>query len=89
MPETCEFVKFSRISISLLGIIPKALISKMAVLAYLFMIISMITNAGFISILYPFMVFGYALMEEGRPKRQFWNFAAFYTTLIIFLKTIF
>jgi hypothetical protein len=68
MPETVEFVKFSRIILSLIGIIPKALISKMATLAYLFMIISMITNAGFISILYPFMVFGYALMEEGRPK---------------------
>ncbi len=89
MPETSEFVKFSRISISIMGIIPKAIISKMDVLAYIFMILSMITNAGLISILYPFMVFGYALMEEGRPKKHFWNLAAFYTTFIIFMKTFF
>lgn len=89
MPETKEFVKFSRISISFIGVIPKALISKMAVIAYTFMIVSMISNAGFISILYPFAVFGYALMEEGRPAHYFWNFVVFYTTLIIFLKTLF
>ena len=89
MPESKEFVKFSRISISFLGVIPKALISKMAAIAYLFMIVSMITNAGFISILYPFAVFGYALIEEGRPPKHFWNFIIFYTTMIIFLKTLF
>jgi hypothetical protein len=89
MPETKEFVKFSRIWISFFGVIPKALISKMAPIAYIFMIISMITNAGFISILYPFAVFGYALMEEGRPPKHFWNFVIFYTTMIIFLKTVF
>lgn len=89
MPETKEFVKFSRLSISFLGVIPKALISKMASIAYIFMIISMITNAGFISILYPLAVFGYALMEEGRPPANFWNFIVFYTTMIIFLKTLF
>ena len=89
MPETKEFVKFSRIWISFVGVIPKALISKMAPIAYTFMIVSMITNAGFISILYPFAVFGYALMEEGRPPKYFWNFVIFYTTMIIFLKTLF
>jgi len=89
MPETKEFVKLSRISISFMGVIPKALISKMAAIAYLFMIVSMITNAGFISILYPFAVFGYALIEEGRPPKHFWNFVIFYTTMIIFLKTLF
>jgi|LauGreDrversion4_2_1035121.scaffolds.fasta_scaffold110330_1 hypothetical protein len=89
MPETKEFVKFSRIWISFIGVIPKALISKMAPIAYTFMIVSMITNAGLISILYPFAVFGYALMEEGRPPKAFWNFVVFYTTLIIFLKTLF
>jgi len=89
IPETKEFVKFSRIWISFVGVIPKVLISKMASIAYTFMIISMITNAGFISILYPLAVFGYALMEEGRPPANFWNFVVFYTTMIIFLKTIF
>jgi hypothetical protein len=67
MPETSEFIKFNRISVALIESIPKALLSQAAALSYLFMILSMILNAGLISIVYPFAVFGYALMEEGRP----------------------
>jgi len=52
------------------------------------MILSMILNAGLISILYPLGVFGYALMEEGRPGRHFWNFMSAYTLFILFMKLI-
>jgi hypothetical protein len=52
------------------------------------MIISMIHNAGLISIPYPFAVFGYALMEEGRPKKWFWNAAAGYTIFILIMKWV-
>jgi len=40
MPDTSEFVKFTRISVSLLGAIPKAFICNMAKMAYFFMIVS-------------------------------------------------
>lgn len=46
-------------------------------------------NAGFISILYPFAVFGYALMEEQRPGKGFWSFMIKYTLFILFMKFIF
>jgi hypothetical protein len=52
------------------------------------MIVSMILNAGLISILYPFAVFGYALMEEGRPKNLFWTFISNYTLFILTMKLI-
>jgi hypothetical protein len=52
------------------------------------MILSMILNAGLVSILYPFAVFGYALMEEGRPKNTFWTAMSYYTILILTLKLI-
>lgn len=89
LPETKEFVKFSRIWITLLGVIPKALISNASTFAYLFMILSMCWNAGFISILYPLAVFGYALMEEARPSKYFWIFITFYTVFVILMKTLF
>lgn len=89
LPETKEFVKFSRIWITLVGVYPKALISNAATFAYLFMILSMCWNAGFISILYPLAVFGYALMEEARPSKYYWSFITFYTVLIIVIKTLF
>lgn len=89
LPETKEFVKFSRIWITLLGVIPKALISNASTFAYLFMILSMCWNAGFISIIYPLAVFGYALMEEARPSKYFWIFITFYTVFVILMKTLF
>jgi hypothetical protein len=89
LPETKEFVKFSRIWITLVGVYPKALISNASTFAYLFMILSMCWNAGFISILYPLAVFGYALIEEARPSKYYWDFITFYTVLIILIKTVF
>jgi hypothetical protein len=89
LPETKEFVKITRIWITLFGVIPKAFISNVSTFAYLFMILSMCWNAGFISILYPLAVFGYALMEEARPSKYFWIFITFYTVLIILIKTLF
>lgn len=88
MPETREFLRFERISIAVLDSIPNALLSQAAQLCYLCMILSMILNAGLISIIYPFAVFGYALMEEGRPKKAFWNAMSYYTILILTLKLV-
>jgi hypothetical protein len=88
MPETSEFIKFSRISVALIESIPMALLSQAAALSYLSMILSMILNAGLVSIFYPFAVFGYALMEEGRPKSQFWSIMSIYTIFVLALKFI-
>jgi hypothetical protein len=38
-------------------------------LIYIFMILSMFNNAGLISLVYPLSVFGYALLEENRPRK--------------------
>jgi hypothetical protein len=65
------------------------LLSKMASLAYLLMVFSMIHNAGLISICYPLGVFGFALMEEGRPGKWFWKIMINYTLLILFMKFVF
>lgn len=53
------------------------------------MIVSQINNAGLISIAYPFAVFGYALMEEIRPGKKFWDVMIIYTLFILFMKFIF
>lgn len=50
------------------------------------MIISMIVNAGIISIGYPFLVFGFALLEETRPSKSFWNKVLYYTLAILMIK---
>ena len=52
------------------------------------MISSLFTNAGIVSIIYPFAVFGLALLEEKRPGKVFWRFFLSYSLTILFLKYI-
>jgi len=52
------------------------------------MIFSMYENAGLISIFYPIAVFGYALVEEKRPKKSFWIGVRRYTVSILLMKFI-
>jgi len=49
----------------------------------------MYENAGLISLIYPLSIFGYALLEETRPRNFFWKFIRIYTTIILFMKFIF
>lgn len=56
---------------------------------YFFMIISMMKNAGLISLAYPLIVFGYALMEEVNPKKKFWYSILIYTECLILIKFLF
>jgi hypothetical protein len=53
------------------------------------MIVSMMKNAGLISLIYPFVVFGYALMEEINPKKRIWYLLMMYTQILIIFKFVF
>lgn len=48
----------------------------------------MISNAGLVSIIYPLLVFGYALLEENIPNRKFWWIVIAYTLFLLILKYI-
>jgi hypothetical protein len=50
------------------------------------MLTSMYTNAGIVSMAYPFAVFGYALLEETRPGKMFWRYMLTYSLSILVLK---
>ena len=66
----------------------KAIQCEAANISYICMIMSMMVTAGFITIIYPFAVFGYALMEENRPGKLFWSIIMKYTLIILILKFI-
>ena len=53
------------------------------------MMFGMYENAGLISIIYPMAIFGYALLEETRPKNMFWKVMRLYTSTILLIKFIF
>jgi len=56
---------------------------------YILMLVSMMKNAGLISLLYPMVVFGYALMEEVNPRKRVWYLLMIYTEILIMAKFIF
>lgn len=62
------------------------LISQTQNLIYFSMISSMYMNAGIISVFYPLTVFGYALLEEARPHRKYWETVRTYTQCVLMFK---
>lgn len=46
-------------------------------------------NAGLVSLIYPLVVFGYALMEELNPRKRLWYAIMIYTEILILIKFLF
>jgi hypothetical protein len=89
MPITWNFTRPWALTIRLIETIFYIWISQTQNLIYLSMIFSMFQNAGLISIIYPIMVFGFGLIEEVRPKKEFWRIIRLYTTFVLILKLTF
>lgn len=89
MPNTWAFTRPESMFFKILETFAYIIISNTKPLIYLSMMLSMFTNAGLISIMYPISIFGFALLEETRPRKQYWTFIRIYTTLILLLKFLF
>lgn len=65
------------------------IISQTQNLIYLSMVFSMYQNAGLISVFYPIMAFGWGMVNETRPKKEYWRIIRLYTTFLLLAKFIF
>ena len=74
-----ENTTFAKMTIRYLKLIEQIVSSNLDIIAYICMIFATICNPGIITLVYPLSVFGYALLEETRPKKHFWNFIILYT----------
>ena len=54
-------------------------VTNMDVVAYLSMLIVAALNPGVLTLMYPFAVFGFALLEETSPPKTFWHLMMLYT----------
>lgn len=81
-----EYLRFGGLFKGYLAVILEIIVSYSDSITYLLMIVSMMRNAGLISIVYPMIVFGYALMEEVNPKKKFWYNILIYTEFLIMIK---
>ena len=56
---------------------------------YLIMIINHMNNCSLLSMFYPLSVFCYALLENPRPKKTYWQICIYYSIIVLILKLIF
>jgi piezo-type mechanosensitive ion channel component 1/2 len=61
----------------------KSIISNSEIFCYFWMLFATLTNGGMLYLVYPAMVFGYALLVEERPGKWFWITVLTYTQLLI------
>ena len=87
--RTLELTKFTKVLQAFLRLLMEMLVSYSDSVCYVLMIVSMMKNAGLISLLYPLVVFGYALMEEVNPRKRVWYLLMMYTEMLIMAKFIF
>ncbi len=86
MRHTMEYIQTSNL-IKQLGVpFIQILASNTHNFAYLWMILSMFINPSILTLVYPLSLFGYALLEETRPGRKFWNYMTYYTLALLLLK---
>jgi hypothetical protein len=88
LKKTETYMKFWSIFNRYLTVVPRIAATHSDLLCYFCMIFSMMINAGLISIVYPFAVFGYAILQENRPSFRFWKTMLYYTSFIIILKLV-
>lgn len=86
MKRTWEFTRPMSMFHKLLETFFYMLISNTQNLMYLSFIYSMFQNAGLFGLIYPLSMFGYALMEETRPRKEYWEFIYKYTIVLLTVK---
>ena len=88
MPNTWAFTRRGNMVVKIFETLFDIFTSQTRSLIYLTMILSIYSTAGLISIFYPLAVFGYAMLEETRPRKEFWRVVIIYTTIILLLKFV-
>ena len=53
--------------------------SKLDKIAYIIMLIQTIMSPGIITIVYPLTIFGYALLQQKKPPKEFFTIILIYT----------
>jgi len=89
MKKTWEFTRNSSMFFRYIECFFYIIISCTDTLTYFAMIFSMYTNAGLVTIFYPIVIFGFALLNEIRPSYKFWNMVMTYSIFLLIFKFIF
>ena len=80
------FDSWKTLGINYLSLIYKMISSYTEWICYIFMLSATYSNGGILYMVYPIIIFGYALLEESKPTSRFWFFTIMYTQLIILVQ---
>jgi hypothetical protein len=78
--------KCTALSFEFCKILLVMLVSNFNMFIYLLMIICMIMNGNLLALVYPISIFAYALYEEGRPSKKYWQLVIMYSMIVIIVK---
>ena len=90
--ETNVFKKYfssSYLIKTIFSILGSFLSNNFDYLIYIIMIIDNMINCSILSLFYPLSIFCYALLENPRPKKSYWQVCLYYTIFILIIKFIF
>jgi len=79
-----EYQKFSFLRV--VGLIFEALLTYWEYICYMILIMYHLTTNGWITLVIPCAIFGYALTEETRPKFKIWSLLFYFFVVVILLK---
>lgn len=88
LSQSWEFTRPRSMFFKLIETLCYMIISNTHNLIYICFIYSMFENAGLFGLIYPLSMFGFALMEETRPRKEYWNFIYKYTISLLTLKIV-
>lgn len=80
-----NFRTWKTLGLNYLNLFYKIVASYTEWICYLCMLSATYTNGGLLYMVYPFLIFGYALLEESKPGSRFWFFTIIYTQMIILI----
>jgi hypothetical protein len=89
MKRTKKYTACGKLTLHYFVLVMEILTTYTEYLCYFFMIVSMMTIAGLITIIYPLIVFGYTILEETTPSKKCWNFILVYTEILILVMFVY
>ena len=79
-------IKWTRLILKYINLLLEVMTINLEKLAYIFMIVQSIIKPGICTVVYPISIFGYALLHETRPPKQYWYFILGYTQILMVLE---
>ena len=82
-----NYLKKSYLFVNSLLFLQSFFIKNASWLCYIAMIINHMVSGSIVTLVYPFSIFCYALLDYPRPKKEYWILCLYYTLVIVCVKS--